>query len=130
MDADDHESSLSVLLMPLFDMGRNVPAIVATERPKLDHHDLAFEVTQMDRITVQPDLASDLRRLHSDSSIHDGPNQKDDREDRSHQRQDLLQHDSPTFRNAAGGLFQHSKFPRTTHTLDLPNTRPSHRRCL
>src|SRR5262245_5074632 len=114
--------------MPLFDIGLNVPAIVATESPKLDHHDFTFEITQMDRVTVQPGLAGDIRRLYADSRIHDGPNQKEDREDRSDHRQNLLHHGSPTFRNATGGLFQHSKFRRTIHTLDLPSTRLSPRR--
>src|SRR5262249_26331305 len=86
MDANDHESALSILLMPLFDMWLNVPAIVATESPKLDHHDLAFEVTQMDRVTVQPRLADDVRRVHTNSCIRDGPSQKEDSEDRPHHR--------------------------------------------
>src|SRR5262245_62730279 len=128
MDPDDNESSLSILLMPLFDMGLNVPAIVATESPKLDHHDFAFEVTQMHRVAVQPGLAGKVRRVHSDSSIHDSPNQKEDRKDGSDRRHSLVQHGSPTFRNAAGGLFQHSICLRTIRTPDLPNTRLSPRR--
>jgi hypothetical protein len=56
MHADDHEPLIRILLMPLLHIGFDISAVVATEGPELDHHDLALQVGQMQGRAVQPGL--------------------------------------------------------------------------
>src|SRR2546426_635067 len=47
-------------------MGLYVPAVVTTERPELDEHDLAAELRQRQPLRVDPPLGSDVRGRDAD----------------------------------------------------------------
>src|SRR5262249_55421325 len=77
VNADHDEPAIPVLPVPRLHVRLDVPAVVTTERPELDEHDLAGEVGAPQWWRIQPSVAADLWRGDADrersraGEIHD-----------------------------------------------------------
>src|SRR6266404_2009931 len=59
---DDDQAAVLELVVPAFDVGLHVLAVVAAEGPKFDEKNLAFKFRQMQGLRIYPRIVSEFRR--------------------------------------------------------------------